>query len=77
MKDRINDDAIAGCLIKDLEWESPDERTAELVDCDWIEFGMSLNRKHARLYATQEILTQPRLASLVPTIGVSDVLLGF
>jgi len=52
MKDRIDDDAIPGRLIKNLEGESPDRRTAELVHCDRIYFGMSLDGKHARLHAT-------------------------
>ena len=76
MKDRINGDAISGRLIKDLEWESPQERSAKLVHCDRIEPGMSLDGEHARLHAAQEILAQPRFASLIPIVCIGDILLG-
>jgi hypothetical protein len=76
MKDRINSDPVHGRLIENLERESPDKRSAELVHCNWIELGMPLYAEHARLHATQEILAQPRFASLVPTVSVCDVLLG-
>jgi len=76
MKDRVNGDVIPRGLIEYLEWKSPDKRSPELVHRDRIEMGMSLDGKHACLYATQEILAQPWLAGLVPTVGLSDVLLG-
>jgi hypothetical protein len=51
MKDRINSDVVFGRLIKDLEWESPDKRSAELVHRDRIKLGMPLYAEHARLHA--------------------------
>jgi hypothetical protein len=51
MKDRIDGEAIAGRLIKNLEWEPPDERPAKRVHCDRIEIGMALQSEHARLHA--------------------------
>ncbi len=56
MKNGINDDALSGWLIKNLEWESADKRSAELVHCHRVELGMPLDGKHAGLHATQEIL---------------------
>ena len=76
MKDRINGDVISRRLIKHLEWESPNKRSAELVDGERIDLGMPLDGEHARLHAAQEILAQPRFASLIPIVSISHVLLG-
>jgi len=49
----------------------------KVVYYDRIETRMTFDAEHARLYATQKVLAQSRLPTLVPMIVRDDVVIGF
>jgi len=55
----------------------PYQRPPKIVYYDRIETRMRLDAEHARLYATQKILAESRLPTLVPMVVRNDVFIGF
>ena len=77
MKDGINDYGILGGFVENLEWEPPYKRPPKVVYYDRIQTRMTLDPEDARLYATEKVLAEPRLPTLVPMVVRNDVFIGF
>jgi len=77
MKDGINDYRTLGEFVENLEWEPPYQRPPKVVYYDRIETRVTLDPEHARLYATEKVLAESRLPTLVPMVVRDDVVIGF
>jgi len=49
----------------------------KVVYSDRIQTRMTLDPEDARLYATEKVLAEPRLPTLVPMVVRDDVVIGF
>lgn len=57
MKDGIDGNAIFRRLVENLERESPNHGTSEVIDCNRVAFRMTPDAKDARVDAAQELFS--------------------
>ena len=68
---------IASRFVENFEWKSTDWSSPKLVNCNAIHLWLALNAENRRFDATKKILSEARLARLIPAIGFRDIVLRF
>jgi len=77
MENGVNRDGISRRLIENLEGEATDGCASKLIHGNRIYLRVTLDALHTGFDTAKEVLPQSRLATLIPTVGLSHILLSF
>ena len=76
VEDGIDDDGVSRRFVENLVWKPTKEGTSELVHGDWKKVRMPLDGEDTRLGASEEVLAKPRLAALIPIVGLRNIVVS-